>query len=138
EALISADAPTALGIVHDQAEEGRDLSRLMTELITHLRNLLVAQADPEGLEGELSEDSVAVLIEQSSHVRMEKLLELIEQFAGAEQRMKWASNRKMHFEVAVIRAIQALSQATLSEVLETLTAMRTGAPVPAREIPSRP
>ncbi|MGV3530918.1 MAG: DNA polymerase III subunit gamma/tau, partial [Chthoniobacteraceae bacterium] len=137
-ALIYADAPTALGIVHEQAEEGRDLSRLMTDLITHLRNLLVAQADPEGLAGELTDDAVATLIEQAGQVRMEKLLELIEQFAGAEQRMKWASNRKMHFEVAVIRAIQTLSQATLSEVLETLTAIKTGAPVPVRDTPARP
>lgn len=137
-ALISADAPNALGIVHEQAEEGRDLSRLMTDLITHLRNLLVAQADPDGLAEELSEETVASLIEQAKLVRMEKLLELIEQFAGAEQRMKWASNRKMHFEVAVIRAIQTLSQATLTEVLETLTALRTGAPPPVRELPPKP
>ena len=32
--------------------------------------------------------------------------------------MKWAPNKKMHLEVGVIRAIQTLSQATLSEVLE--------------------
>lgn len=137
-ALITADAPGALAIVHTQAEEGRDLSRLMTELINHLRNLLVAQADPGGLAGELTEDAVAVLMEQASMVRMEKVLELIEQFAGAEQRMKWASNRKMHFEVAVIRAIQTLSQATLSEVLEVLTAMRTGEAPTVREVPPKP
>ena len=54
----------------------------MTDLITHLRNLLVAQADPDGLAEELSEETVAALIEQADIVRMEKLLELIEQFAG--------------------------------------------------------
>ena len=58
--------------------------------------------------------------------------------------MRWAPNRKMHFEVAIIRAIQTLGQATLSEVLETLTAMRGGggAPPPARPAavaaPARP
>ncbi len=41
----------------------------------------------------------------------------------------------MHFEVAVIRAMQTLGQATLSEVLETLGAMRGGQPPPVREAP---
>src|SRR4030095_6155966 len=44
--------------------------------------------------------------------------------------MKWAPNKKMHLEIAVIRAIQTLGQATLSEVLDTLSAMRDGAPPP--------
>jgi len=52
--------------------------------------------------------------------------ELIEQFAEAEGRMKWAPNKKLHFEVAVIKAIQTLSQVTLTEVIENLAALRGG------------
>ena len=40
--------------------------------------------------------------------------------------MKWAPNKKLHFEVAVIKAIQTLSQVTLDEVIENLTALRGG------------
>jgi DNA polymerase-3 subunit gamma/tau len=52
--------------------------------------------------------------------------------------MKWAPNKKMHLEIAVIRAIQTLNQATLGEVLDTLTAIRGGAalPEPATKAPS--
>jgi DNA polymerase-3 subunit gamma/tau len=66
---------------------------------------------------------------------MDRLLDLIEQFAAAEGRMKWAPNKKMHLEVAVIRAIQTLNQATLTEVLDTLTALRGGTPPPAKPAP---
>src|SRR5439155_1503196 len=55
--------------------------------------------------------------------------ELIDQFAAAEGRMKWAPNKKLHFEVAVIRAIQTLDQTTLDEVIENLNALRDGNPV---------
>src|SRR4030095_15729194 len=34
--------------------------------------------------------------------------------------MKWAPNKKLHFEVAIIKAIQSLGQATLDEVIEKL------------------
>jgi DNA polymerase III subunit gamma/tau len=125
-ALIAGDAPGALGLVHEQAEAGRDLSRLLADLISHLRNLLVVQADPAALDDEFSAEDVARLVEQAGQLKMDKLLELIEQFAGSEQRMKWSPNKKMHFEVSVIRAIQTLGQATLTEVLEALSALRGG------------
>ena len=38
--------------------------------------------------------------------------------------MKWAPNKKLHFEVAIIRAIQTLGQATLDEVIEKLGELR--------------
>jgi DNA polymerase-3 subunit gamma/tau len=40
--------------------------------------------------------------------------------------MKWAPNKKLHFEVAIIKAIQSLGQATLDEVIEKLGELRTG------------
>ena len=40
--------------------------------------------------------------------------------------MKWAPNKKLHFEVAVIKAIQTLSQVTLTEVIDNLAALRDG------------
>ena len=138
EAILSTDASGALATIHEQAEAGKDLARLMSELITHLRNLLVLKADPNGLGDEWMPEAVAAMQEQSERVTMEKVLDLIEQFAGAEARMKWAVNKKMHFEVAAIRAIQILQSATLTEVLDTLTALRSGQPLPAVAAPTKP
>src|SRR4051812_8207427 len=137
EAIVDNRVADALRILHEQAEAGRDLTRLMSDLIAHLRNLLVARADASCLAGELSPEAVQQLVDESQRIPADKLLELIEQFAGAESRMRWAPNRKMHFEVAVIRAAQTLSQATLSEVLETLTAMRGGQAPPAAPLPPK-
>jgi DNA polymerase-3 subunit gamma/tau len=135
EHIISGETPAALAMLHEQSEAGRDLARLMSDLIAHLRNLLVAQVDPGSLTGEQGAEAVRELTEQAGRVRGDKLLELIEQFAGAEARMRWSPNRKMHFEIAVIRAIQTLGQATLSEVIETLSAMRGGAAPPVVKAP---
>lgn len=129
--LLAHDASAALRLVHQEGEAGRDLMRLLADLISHLRNLLVAKADPSALQQELSAEAVATVVEQAARIDMARLLDLIEQFAATEGRMKWAPNKKMHLEVGVIRAIQTLSQATLSEVLDALTAMRSGAPIPA-------
>ena len=129
--ILHGDSPAALGIVQSQAHAGRDLSRLMADLIGHLRNLLVAKADPEGIAAEVGEETLQTLQAQADRIAMDRLLDLIEQFAAAEGRMKWAPNKKLHFEIAVIKAIQTLGQATLTEVLDTLTALKTGGELPA-------
>ena len=132
EHLLNGDTAKALALLHAQSESGRDLSRLLSDLIGHLRNLLVIQHDPQGVQDELTPEAISALAEQSARISTGRLLNLIEQFAAAENRMKWAANKKMHFEIAAIRAIQTLGQATLTEVLDTLTAIRGGAPVPER------
>src|SRR5206468_11840023 len=71
------------------------------------------------------------LAEHAELVTMDRLLELVDQFAAAEGRMKWAPNKKLHFEVAIIRAIQSLGQATLDEVIEKLGELRDGKSVAA-------
>ncbi|MCX6968267.1 MAG: DNA polymerase III subunit gamma/tau, partial [Verrucomicrobia bacterium] len=131
ESILYANSPAALGIVQQQAEAGRDLSRLMSDLIGHLRNLLVAKADPEGIKSEVGADVLETLQAQADRIALDRLLDLIEQFAAAEGRMKWAPNKKLHFEIAVIKAIQTLGQATLTEVLDTLTILKTGGELPA-------
>jgi hypothetical protein len=40
--------------------------------------------------------------------------------------MKWVPNKKLHFEVAIIKAIQSLGQATLDEVIEKLGELGDG------------
>ncbi len=58
--------------------------------------------------------------------------------------MKWAPNKKLHFEVAVIKAIQTLGQVTLTEVIDNLAALRgggspaTGKPPPAKTPAAKP
>jgi DNA polymerase-3 subunit gamma/tau len=56
--------------------------------------------------------------------------------------MKWAPNKKLHFEVAIIKAIQSLGQATLDEVIEKLGELRDGGttrpPATAEVTPAKP
>ena len=138
-AILSGRCSDALGALQEQAEQGKDLSRLMSDLISHFRDLLVMKADPEGMRADLSPELFPVIQEQAASLSTDRLLELIEQFAAAETRMKWAPNKKLHFEIAIIKAVQTLGQATLSEILEALTAIRSGEELPphlARKLPA--
>ena len=100
--------------------------KLMSDLISYLRDLLVFKVKPEALADDANPELQKSLETESAAIETDRLLELIDQFAAAEGRMKWAPNKKLHFEVAVIKAIQTLNQVTLNEVIENLSALRDG------------
>jgi DNA polymerase III subunit gamma/tau len=102
------------------------MMRLMADLIAYLRDLLVFKAKPDALNEDVDPDVQKTLAAHAELISTDHLLELIDQFAAAEGRMKWAPNKKLHFEVAIIKAIQSLGQATLDEVIEKLGELRDG------------
>ncbi len=127
EKILRGDTSGALEVLNEQAAAGKEMMKLMSDLIAHLRDLLVYKVKPEALADEAAPEVQASLGEEAALLETDRLLELIEQFAAAEGRMKWAPNKKLHFEVAVIKAIQTLGQVTLTDVIENLTALRGGA-----------
>lgn len=131
DAVLTGGTAEALGTLDAQSESGKDLLRLMGELIGHLRNLLVFQVNPAGAETEAGEVMKPVFERQSALIATDRLLELIDAFAAAEGRMKWAPNKKLHFEIALIKAVQTLGQSTLTEVIDALATLRSGAPAAA-------
>jgi DNA polymerase-3 subunit gamma/tau len=126
EKILRGETPEALELLHTEADNGKDMMKLMSDLISYLRDLLVGKVKPEALADDLNPDLQKSLEAQAAMIETDRLLELIDQFAAAEGRMKWAPNKRLHFEVAVIKAIQTLNQVTLNEIIENLAALRDG------------
>jgi DNA polymerase III subunit gamma/tau len=130
--ILRGETPDAIDLLHQQSEAGKDMMRLMSDLIAYLRDLLVFKAKPDALKEDVEAEVQTSLATQAELVTTDRLLELVDQFAAAEGRMKWVPNKKLHFEVAIIKAIQSLGQATLDEVIEKLSQLRDGKSVTAR------
>jgi DNA polymerase III subunit gamma/tau len=124
--ILRRETPDAIDLLHQQSDAGKDMMRLMSDLIAYLRDLLVFKAKPDAVKEDVEADVQTSLSAHAELVTMDRLLELVDQFAAAEGRMKWAPNKKLHFEVAIIKAIQSLGQATLDEVIEKLGELRDG------------
>jgi DNA polymerase III subunit gamma/tau len=124
--ILGSETAEALELLHEQCEAGKDMMKLISDTIAYLRDLLVFKVKPDALSDEVTAEIRPEIEKQATLLETSRLLELIDQFAAAEGRMKWAPNKKLHFEVAVIKAIQTLNQATLDEVIENLSALRDG------------
>jgi DNA polymerase III subunit gamma/tau len=131
--ILRGETAPALDVLYEQCEAGKDMMRLMSDLISYLRDLLVFKAKPDALQEDVEPELQKALAVQAEQVENDRLLDLIDQFAQAEGRMKWAPNKKLHFEVAIIKAIQSLNQATLDEVIEKLGELRDGKTSPEKK-----
>ena len=135
--IVSRRTSEALAVLDAQSEGGKDLLRLLSELIAHLRDLLVFQVNPDGAGSEKSAAQLEAFKAQAPLVSSERVLELIDGFGAAEGRMKWAPNKKLHFEIAIIKAIQGLGQSTLTEVIDALANLREAEPASDGKDPVR-
>ncbi len=137
--ILRGETSEALALLEEQTAAGKEMMKLMSDLIAYLRDLLVYKVKPDALSTETASERQSSLGEEAGLIETGRLLELIEQFAEAESRMKWVPNKKLHFEVAVIKAIQTLNQVTLDEVIENLSALRNrGGPAsPPPRLPAK-
>jgi DNA polymerase III subunit gamma/tau len=131
--ILRGETADAVDLLHQQCESGKDMMRLLSDLIAYLRDLLVFKAKPDALKEDVDPDVQESLAAHAELITTDRLLDLIDQFAAAEGRMKWAPNKKLHFEVAIIKAIQTLGQATLDEVIQRLGELRDGKTITQKE-----
>jgi DNA polymerase-3 subunit gamma/tau len=118
--LLKRDTPTALATVQREAEAGRELSQLLNELISSVRALLVAKLDATSGGDGIPAETWASLRSAADNYPPERLLSVIDVFAESESRMKWASNKRLHLEIGLIKAVQTLSEVRLSDVIKVL------------------
>jgi DNA polymerase-3 subunit gamma/tau len=122
--ILSGDAAAALDLVAVQADQGKDLGRLLSELVALGRDLLVSEAtgrETPGRRGEL-------LAPLRGRYSARKLTELLEILSAAEAGLRYSPDKKLPLEIAALKAIQLLHTADLDEVLDALTLLRDGSP----------
>jgi DNA polymerase-3 subunit gamma/tau len=126
--VLNQDTSAALETVHQQSESGKDLSKLLGDLIGHFRHLLVTKVSPGVDISDVSPEIAEMLKTQAESVDTERLLTVIDSLAETDGRMKWASNKRLHLEIGVIKAVQLLGETNLSDVVALLTDAAAAAP----------
>ena len=121
QTLLARDNPAALSLIQKEAESGRELSQLLGELIGCLRALLVAKLDPSADGEGIPSNLWTALLAAADDYPPDRILAAIDVFAETEGRMKWATNKRLHFELGVIKAIQSLGEVRITDVIKVLT-----------------
>jgi len=124
-AVLAGEISTALTQLDELARGGKDLGRLLGDLLNHFRNLLIYQVSKGDLNLlEASEAEVAALKEQSSLATTDAFTRVLEVLADAELRLRDAASKKILLEVTLLRAIEARNALSLDSVLKQLNQLR--------------
>ena len=124
-AVLAGEIQTALGLLNELAKSGKDLGRLLADLLGHFRNLLIFQVSRGDLSLlEVSEAEGATLKEQSALANTELFTRILEVLTEAELRLRDATSKKILLEVALLKAMEARNGVSLDSVLKQLHLLR--------------
>ena len=138
DAVLGGDAQTVLRELEALAKHGKDLSRLLADLLSHFRNLLIHQVGGGADILELGEAEGAAVQRQSPLISIDALTRIMEVLTDAEGRLRDAASKKIFVEVALLRAIEARNAVSIDTLLKHLQAIRSGDSSPPVSRPAQP
>lgn len=102
--LAAGDVAGVMSIIDEIVAEGKDLGRFCDELIWYMRNILLTKSTehPENII-DMSEENLNTLIETGKSLETEMVFRYIRVLSEVENQMKYAAQKRVLFEVAVIK-----------------------------------
>jgi DNA polymerase-3 subunit gamma/tau len=128
DVLLAGEAALALRQLNDLAQQGKDISRLVAELLNHFRNLLIFQVSKGDLRLiEASEAEAAALAAQASRVPSDGLTRMLEVLSDCEGRLRDTASKRILVEVTLLKMIEARNAMSIDAVLRQVQQLRAEA-----------
>jgi DNA polymerase-3 subunit gamma/tau len=150
--VVDRDTAGALTFIEDLAEQGQDLGRLVTDLLEHLRHVLLVQhmgEVPESLP--VTDETRERLREQANQLGEPTVLRLCDLLAVAVEDMRQGGDPRLPLELALVKVTRPAADLSresvafrleqLENVAGTVGEVRAEArerPAPPKEAPERP
>jgi DNA polymerase-3 subunit gamma/tau len=136
--IVDRDTAGALVFLEELAEQGQDLGRLVTDLLEHLRHLLLVQHMghvPESLP--VTEETKELLRQQANQLPEPTVLRLIDLLAVAVEDMRQGGDPRLPLELAIVKVTRPhadLSRESLAHRVEVLEGRVSGGVAQATRI----
>src|SRR5437868_10006830 len=140
--IVDRDTAGALTFIEELSEQGQDLGRLVTDLIEHLRHLMLVQhmgEVPDALP--VTDETRERLRAQANQLGEASVIRLIDLLAVAVEDMRQGGDPRLPLELALVKVTRPgadLSRESLAYRLEQLEQQRQvpSGPAPARNTES--
>lgn len=132
--ILGRQLPDLLHLVHELAEAGRDMGQLLSELMSAVRELLIAKVAPQEATASIPEQWRDTLNTLLARTPTDKIIRLMEVLSHSEEQMRHSSNKRLYLEMGLIQAVHSLAEANISDIIRALN----GAPLPDTPIATIP
>ncbi|HZO84577.1 MAG TPA: DNA polymerase III subunit gamma/tau [Verrucomicrobiae bacterium] len=128
--VLNGDAQAVLKELDDLSKHGKDLGRLLGDVLGYFRNLLIYQISRGDLKlVEATEAEATSLAEHAKLVTSDALTRIMEVLTDAEAKLRDVASKKIFMEVTLLKAIDARQAVSIDVLLKQLEQMRGGSPV---------
>ena len=135
--VVDRDAAGALTFIEELSEQGQDLGRLVTDLLEHLRHLMLVQhmgEVPESLP--VTEETRERLRAQANQLGEATVIRLVDLLAVAVEDMRQGGDPRLPLELALVKVTRPgvdLSRESLAYRIEQLEQQRIAPAARARD-----
>ncbi|MEN7973570.1 MAG: DNA polymerase III subunit gamma/tau [Verrucomicrobiota bacterium] len=124
-AILKSDVPGIINIVAEMDRAGKDLQRVVMELLEHFRNLLVVlYAGKKASALELPEAQMKFYEDLAGETEAGRVLRIIDALVETDGRMRYALSKKTLLETGLIRCSRAAETATINELLKQVAELK--------------
>jgi DNA polymerase-3 subunit gamma/tau len=136
-AVLTGNMGEILRLVDMFDSAGKDMRRLVVELMEHFRNLLIYHYVRENMANlDATPEQVRTLAEQSLLADSTRVMQIADQLGEMEGRLRYALSVRTLIEMSLIRCARVASTVSLDEILKRLNAIRTAEPPAAAAAPA--
>lgn len=119
--VVDGDTAGCLTLIEELSEQGQDLGRLVTELLEHLRHLLLVQhmgEVPESLP--VTEETRERLRDQANQLGAATVIRLVDLLAVAVEDMRQGGDPRLPLELALVKVTRPSSDLSLQSLAHRL------------------
>ena len=140
ESILDGDLFCALKTLHFLLDNGKDISRLNSDLLAHFRNLSLFQISKGDRSlMEVSESEWNCIQSQASKITMEGVTRVMDILLANEWKLAQAVSRSVVMELSIVEAVQARSAVSIEDLLKRLGQLRDSVqPVAPVSVPQNP
>ena len=120
--IMADDIVNAMKLIEDVVVKGRDLYQFTVDLTWYLRNLLLVRSSDEDIEDiiDVSSENLKRLKEEASVIKTESLMRYIRIFSALSNDIRYASQKRVLLEMAVIKLCRPSMEKDNESVLERI------------------
>ena len=131
DCILEKDSAKALQVVDKLYNDSCDMERLVTELTSHFRNLMVSKAVKNFQDMIIcSQDEIEIIREQSAKTTLATIMSCIDILTASASTMKQGANRRTSAELCIIRlctpSLDSDVNALLRRISELESAVASG------------
>lgn len=122
--IIARDVPKVLDTVEDLVMQGRELTQLTADFTWYLRNLLLVKTS-DSIEDvlDVSSENLAQLSEEAQMIETDMLLRYIRIFSELSGQLKYAVQKRVLLEVALIKLCTPAMEVAQDTILDRIRAV---------------